>query len=209
MKKQVLSVALTICVCTCYAQIEVNPIDPPKLEGAFTLYWEISNQYFIGEQIIIQKKKSFEYQVFAWVPGQPTSLAQQTIVSGKFQVNGDTLLLFPTKTPRSFGPEIFNLKLKYLIRAIEIINPQGTNRIIQCLIKINNPESLNHILELMPAHIEKYQLGKDLLIVRSNDIGVETEVLFYEERIFIQDILQTQKKRSKKKPNNVTFTPTR
>lgn len=187
MNAQIIILFLCFCKLISYGQTQIRSTTTSDLKGVFVLYWEISEKHLIGEKIEIGKRHKFEYRVFATAPGELTKFAEQVIVKGRYSFNGDTLNLIPVEKPTQFNSETFNLKSKFLIRTLEAYSDDGLNRIIHCLVAPEKIESFNHVLELMPARIAKYHLGSDDLLLnrRLNQVGLETEMLFYEERIFI------------------------
>lgn len=177
---------LTFCAIPSFAQTEVKEIPLEEIKGTFVLYWEINKTSFIGERIRINKRRKFEYSVFSTYPGILTKAAEQTIVKGKYKITSDTLNLAAVTKP-CWGAEMFNLKSKYLIRALSVKSEGGERRTLTCLVNLEKVKKLDSIIELMPDTLENYYANTRDFFRKISAIGLETEILFYEENIFIKE----------------------
>ncbi|UII20260.1 hypothetical protein [Fulvivirga ligni] len=134
-----------------------NRISP----GDYTIHWNSIKSNFNGENLTLKSKK-YTNSVFNSNAKGGWDFKEETIVTGKYRVNGDTIVLMSKKQPKNYGPEFFNYKNKYIVRSI-LIKPQNIENtskelILHFIIPLEQIASWDQILKEFKIEVlENYQ----------------------------------------------------
>lgn len=166
--------------------------DSSEIKGEYSIVWSVDKNSITGENLLLKKRRKFEYEVFSGPSNNGWTDAEKILASGKYEIKADTLKLTTKHETIKTKSEIYSFRRNYIIKKIELTiksDEKSKSYIFVCLVPVDKLDSFKAETDKLLKTLSDVALNK---FIESDDrqfIGINREVekIFWGRRFFLKN----------------------